>query len=152
MTTRTLILIAMTGCILIGSRFSSSAATIPAGTLLVVQTVDTVSSQDRVGKKFAAQLDRDVVVNGTVLLRAGTKVFGKVESSRALSGPQSRPLTLNLTAISSNGREVPIVTMQAFQAESTRKGPRGRVTITSSRFVFPHGSKMQFHLAQPVSL
>ena len=59
------------------------AATIPAGTTLVVETLDTISSQDRVGKKFAAQLDRDVVVNGTVLLRAGTKVVGKVETSRA---------------------------------------------------------------------
>ena len=151
MTTRTLILIAMTGCILIGSRFSSSAATIPAGTPLVVQTVDTVSSQDRVGKKFAAQLDRDVVVNGTVLLRARTKVVGKVETSRALSGPRSGPLALNVTAISSHGRELLIATTQAFQPES-RRGPRGRVSITSSRFVFPHGSKMQFRLAKPLNL
>src|SRR5205814_260066 len=49
------------------------AATIPAGTTLVVETLDTISSQDRVGKKFAAQLDRDVMVNGTVLLRARTE-------------------------------------------------------------------------------
>ena len=34
------------------------AATIPAGTTLVVETLDTISSQDRVAKKFAAQLDR----------------------------------------------------------------------------------------------
>jgi hypothetical protein len=129
------------------------AVTIPTGTTLVVRTLDTISSQDRAGKKFTAQLDQDVVVNGTVLLRAGTKVFGKVESSRALSGPQSRPLTLNLIAISSHGREVPVVTAQAFQAESTAPtGPRGRVTISGSKFVFPHGSKMQFRLAQPLNL
>src|SRR5205814_8107824 len=93
----------------------------------------------------------DVVVNRTVLLRTGTKVVGKVESSRALSGPRSGPLALDLTAISSHGREVPIATTQAFQPES-RRGPRGRVAISSSRFVFPHGSKMQFHLAQPLNL
>jgi hypothetical protein len=126
------------------------AATIPAGTTLMVKTLDTISAQDRVGKKFNAQLDQDVVVNGTALLRTGTKVFGKVESSRALSG---RPLTLNLTGISSNGREIPIATTQAFAAESTaRKGPRNRVAITGSNFVFPHGSKMQFNLAKPVNL
>ena len=126
------------------------AATIPAGTTLTVKTLDTISAQDRVGKKFTALLDQDVVVNGTALLRAGTKVFGKVESSRALSG---RPLTLNLTAISSNGREVPVATTEAFPAESTaRKGPRNRVAITGSNFVFPHGSKMQFRLANPVNL
>src|SRR6266853_57998 len=107
------------------------AVTIPAGTTLIVRTQNTISSQDRVGTKFTAQLDQDIVVNGTVLLRAGTKVFGRVESSRAGSGTQSRPLTLNLTAISSHGREVPIVTVEAFAAESTaRKGPRGRVTIS----------------------
>jgi hypothetical protein len=152
MTTRTFIIIGMTGGILIGSRFSSSAVTIPAGTTLVVQTVDTVSSQDRVGKKFAAKLDKDVVVSGTVLLRAGTKAVGTVETSRALAGPRSGPLALNLAAISSNGREVPIVTTRAFQPEGTRRGPRGRVSVTSSRDVFPHGSKMQFQLAKPVNL
>ncbi len=153
MTKKTFILIAITSCVSIAAQFSASAAIIPAGTNLTVRTVDTISSQDRVGKKFTAQLDQDVVVGGAVLLRVGTKVFGKVESSRALSGPQSRPLTLNLTAISSHGREVPVVTAQAFQAESTAPtGPRGRVTISGSRFVFPHGSKMQFRLAQPLNL
>jgi hypothetical protein len=88
-----------------------------------VRTVDTVSSQDRVGKKFAAQLDKDVVVNGTVLLRAGTKVVGKVETSRALAGPQSGPLALNLAAVSSRGREISIVTTGVYQPER-RKGTR----------------------------
>jgi len=153
MTKKTFILVALTGCVSIAAQFSASAATVPAGTNLTVRTVDTISSQDRVGKKFTAHLDRDVVVNGTVLLRAGMKVFGKVQSSRALSSPQSRPLTLNLTAISSHGREVPVVTAQAFQAESTAPtGPGGRVTISGSKFVFPHGSKMQFRLAQPLNL
>ena len=154
MTKKTFILIAITSCVSIATQFSASAATVPAGTNLTVRTVDTISSQDRVGKKFTAQLDRDVVVNGTVLLRAGMKVFGKVQSSRALSGRQSRPLTLNLTAISSHGREVPVVTAQAFRAESTAPtGPGGRATIISgSKFVLPHGSKMQFRLAQPLNL
>jgi len=154
MTRKTFILIAITGCVSIAAQFSASAVTVPAGTNLTVRTVVTISSQDRVGKKFTAQLDRDVAVNGTVLLRAGTKVYGKVESSRALAGRQSRPLTLNLTAISSHGREVPVVTVQAFRAESTAPtGPGGRVTIVAgSKFVFPHGSKMQFRLAQPLNL
>ena len=154
MTRKTLILVAITSCVSIAAQFSASAATVPAGTNLTVRTLDTISSQDRVGKKFTAQLEQDVAVNGKAVLRAGTKVYGKVESSRALSGPQSRPLTLNLTAISSHGHEVPVVTAQAFQAESTAPtGPGGRVTIVSgSKFVFPHGSKMQFRLAQPLNL
>ena len=128
------------------------AATIPAGTTLIVRTQNSISSQDRVGTKFTAQLDQDIAVNGTVLLRAGTKVFGRVESSRAGSGTQSRPLTLNLTAISSHGHEVPVVTAQAFDPESSVRKNRRGVAISTSRFVFPHGSRMQFRLAKPLNL
>ena len=42
----------------------SSAATIPAGTILVVRTNETISSDDSVGKTFAAQLASDVVMSG----------------------------------------------------------------------------------------
>lgn len=127
------------------------AVTIPAGTTLIVRTQNSISSQDRVGTKFTAQLDQDIAVNGTVLLRAGTKVFGRVESSRAGSGTQSRPLTLNLTAISSHGREVPVVTAHAFDPESSVRKNRRGVAISTSRFVFPHGSRMQFRLAKPLN-
>jgi hypothetical protein len=113
--------------------------------------LNTISSQDQVGKKFTAELDQDVIVKGAVLLRAGTKVFGKVESSRALSSAQ-RPLTLNLTAISSHGRELPVETAQAFQAENTAwKGRRG-VGVSRGAFVLPHGTKMQFRLAHAINL
>ena len=127
------------------------AVTIPAGTTLIVRTQNSISSQDRVGTKFTAQLDQDIAVKGTVLLRAGTKAFGRVESSRAGSGTQSRPLTANLTAISSHGREVPVVTTQAFEPESAVRKNRRGVAISTSRFVFPHGSRMQFRLAKPLN-
>jgi hypothetical protein len=51
----------------------SFAATIPAGTTLLVRTNQTISSNDPVGKTFSAQLANDVVVAGKVVLRAGTK-------------------------------------------------------------------------------
>src|SRR6476661_4257926 len=86
---------------------SLNAATIPAGTTLAVQTVSSISSQDPVGRSFAAQLAQDVAVKGTVLLRAGTKMFGKIKSSRA-NPRKSEPLTLELTAISGNGRNVSV--------------------------------------------
>lgn len=49
---------------------SLNAATIPAGTTLTVSTVSSISSQDPVGRTFAAQIDQDVAVKGTVLLKA----------------------------------------------------------------------------------
>ena len=61
---------------------SVTAATIPAGTTLAVTTVSLISSQDAVGDSFEAKIAKDVSVKGNVLLKAGTKVFGKVTSSR----------------------------------------------------------------------
>lgn len=130
------------------------AATIPTGTTLTVQTSETLSAQDRVGKKFNAQLEQDVTANGKIILPKGTKAFGTVASSRASTGSQSRPLSLNLTSVYSQGRQIAIVTEGPFEAERNlaRTGRRGRVTVTDTRFTFPSGSTMRFRLAKPVTL
>ena len=57
---------------------SVTAATIPAGTTLTVNTVSLISSQTAVGRSFEAKIAQDVSVKGNVVLKAGTKVFGKV--------------------------------------------------------------------------
>jgi serine acetyltransferase len=93
MTKKTFILIAIASCAWIAACFG---ATIPAGTTLVVQTIDAISSRAVVGRTFTARLDQDVAVNGKVVLRAGTKVLGKIEASRA-NPRNSKPLTVNLT-------------------------------------------------------
>src|SRR5260370_10820188 len=86
-----------------------NAATIPAGTTLTVTTVSLVSSRDVVGRSFEAKIAQDVSVKGNVLLKAGTKTFGKIKSSRA-NPRKSEPLTLELTSISVNGRKVLVKT------------------------------------------
>jgi len=148
-TKKTFILIAIVSCAWIASSF---AATIPAGTTLVVRTLDTIHSNDRVGRTFTAQLDQDVAVNGKAVLRAGTKVFGRIEASQA-NPRNSRPLTLNLTGVSVNGRTIPIKTVSGFQLENKVKGGRaaGR-GITVGPFVAPHGTKMEFRLAGPLNV
>jgi hypothetical protein len=82
----------------------SFAATIPAGTTLLVRTNQTVSSNDPVGKTFAAQVANDVVVAGKVVLRAGTKAVGRVDSSRQFA---FMPLILNVTQIAGKRGLVP---------------------------------------------
>jgi len=128
------------------------AVTIPAGTIIVVRTLDTIHSNDRVGRTFTAQLDQDVAVNGKAVLRAGTKVFGRIEASGA-NPRQSTPLTLNLTGVSVNGRTIPIKTVSGFQLENKVKMGRaaGR-GISVGPFVAPHGTKMEFRLAQPLNV
>src|SRR5947207_12961394 len=75
----------------------TNAATIPAGTTLAVTTVSLITSQDAVGSSFEAKIAQDVSVKGSAMLKAGTKAFGKVHSSRrnprkseALSGADTR--------------------------------------------------------------
>jgi hypothetical protein len=53
LTEKTFILIAMASCAWI---VASLAATIPAGTTLVVQTIDAISSRAVIGRTFTARL------------------------------------------------------------------------------------------------
>src|ERR1044071_5214680 len=89
--------------------WSVNAATIPAGTTLTVSTVSLVTSQTVVGRSFEAKLAQDVSVKGNILLKAGTKVFGKIASSRA-NPRKSGPLSLELASIEVNGDRVPVKT------------------------------------------
>jgi hypothetical protein len=147
-----IILLVISSGIWIGAQLSV-AATIPAGTTLQVRTSTTISSRDTAGKKFQGQLLQDVGAKGTVILPAGTPVVGVVESPRVEVGSSTRPLTLKLTQVSVHGRTVSIKT-QGFEAEnlSPWKGRRGRVQISGGAFVLPHGTTLQFRLAQPLTL
>jgi len=131
---------------------TSFTATIPAGTTLVVRTLNTIQSTDRVGRTFTAQLDQDVAVNGKVVLPAGTKFDGKIESSQA-NPFRSGALVLNLTDVSINGRTIPIKTVSGFEVQNLamRAGARAR-GITVGPFVAPRGIRMEFRLAQPAKL
>lgn len=129
---------------------SSFAATIPAGTTLVVRTLETIHSNDRVGRTFTAQLDQDVAVSGKAVLRAGTKVQGRIEVSQR-NPHESRPLTVNLTDVSVNGRMIPIKTVSGFQVKNKAIGARpGGISV--GPFITPHGTRMEFRLAEPLNL
>ena len=128
-----------------------NAATIPAGTVLNVKTASSISSQDPAGRTFAAQLDQDVAVNGQVLLKAKTQAFGKIKSSRA-NPRKSEPLTLELTAISVNGRNVNVKTNSVQPGNPPRTGRQARYGHTAGTLTVTPGTKMQFQLAAPLSL
>ena len=76
MTKKIFIQIAILSSVWIAAQ-SSFAATIPAGTTLIVQTLNTIHSDDRVGRKFTAQLDRDIVVKGNVVAPSRHEIFGQ---------------------------------------------------------------------------
>lgn len=132
---------------------SSDAATIPAGTTLAVRTASSISSRDPAGRTFTARLDQDVVVNGTTLLRAGTNVSGRIQSSRSsTSRHRSAPLSLQLTSISVNGRSVAIRTNSVQPEATATTAAQRRHGFTAGETVVTPGTQMQFQLAQAVAL
>jgi len=102
---------------------------------------------DPVGRSFAAQIDQNVTLKGTVLLKAATKVFGKIHSSRA-NPRKSEPLSLELTSISVNGRNVPIKTNSVQPGIPTVTARQARYGHTAGTLTVTPGTKMQFQLQQ----
>ncbi len=142
-------LIAITCACVVAS--SLNAATIPAGTTLTVSAVSPITSRDAVGSSFEGKLAQDVAIKGHVLLKAGTKVFGKVRSSRA-NPRKNEPLTVELTSISLNGRNVPVKTNKFQPGSSPRTGRQAFYGHTAGTLVVNPGTKMQFQLAAPLNL
>jgi hypothetical protein len=127
-----------------------NAATVPAGTVLDVKTASSISSQDPAGRSFAAQLDQDVAVKGQVVLKAKTQAFGKIKSSRA-NPRKSEPLTLELTSISVNGRNVSVKTNTVQPGSPPRTGRQARYGHTAGTLTVTPGTKMQFQLLRAVT-
>jgi hypothetical protein len=100
------------------------ALVLPAGTVLLVRMMDSVSSKSAPGTKFAALLQLDLMAGNTVAVKAGTVIHGRVESA-AQAGRVAGKSTLNiaLTDIVIQGKPVPIVTSNYREAgaESLRK-------------------------------
>lgn len=129
---------------------NSLAATIPAGTTLIVRTLDAVVSTDTPGTRFAAQLANNVSVSGKVILPAGTKLSGKIETSRRMVSSSQR-LTVNLIDVQIGGRAVPIKTTGARPLSNDYQTKRG-VTVSRAAYTVPAGKQIEFQLAQPLNL
>ena len=130
---------------------NSFAATIPAGTTLTVTTVSLITSKDVAGRSFEAKIARDVSIKGNVLLKAGTKAFGKIKSSR-YNPRKNEPLTVELTSVSVNGRNVAVKTNSVEPSSPVRTARQARYGHTAGTLTVTPGTKMQFQLLQPVTL
>jgi hypothetical protein len=127
----------------------SSAATVPAGTILVVRTLNAVVSTDTPGTRFAAQLVNNVAVNGKAVLPAGTKLSGKIVTSRRTVSSTQR-LTVDLTDAQVGGHAVPIKTTAIPLSNDYQT--KGGVAISRASYTVPAGKQIQFQLAQPLNL
>ena len=135
------------GCIAVSS---ANAATLPAGTTITVSTVSAFSSKTVVGRSFEAKLAQDVSAKGHVLMKAGSKVFGKIASSR--SNPRKNdPLTVELTSVSVNGRNVAVKTNTFQPGSPPMTGRQAQYGHTAGTLTITPGTLMQFQLVQAVT-
>jgi hypothetical protein len=105
-----------------------TSVSVPAGTTLVVRMMDGASSNDSKGKRFTTVLESDLVVNGQMVAKAGTKVYGRVENAtKAGRYVGKSSLDLRLTELTVGGSIVQIVTGPYAQTGegSLRKAARG---------------------------
>ena len=130
---------------------ASFGVTIPAGTLLVARTLHGISSIDAPGTRFPAELTKDVVVNGKVVLPVGTKVSGQVATSKR-THTSSQRLSVNITDVQVGGRSLPIKTAGAVGLENNAYQTRRGVSVSKSSYQVPSGRKIEFRLAQPLNL
>src|SRR5215470_17546562 len=130
---------------------SLDGATIPAGTMLTVSTVSLISSQTVVGRSFEAKLAKNISVKGSVVLKAGTKVFGKITSSRA-NPRKSGPLVVELSSIEVNGRKIPVKTNDIQPAGPPRTARQAQYGHTAGTTVVNPGTTLQFQLLQAVTI
>jgi hypothetical protein len=129
---------------------SLDAATIPAGTTLTVRTVSLISSQTVPGRSFEAKIAQDVSVKGNVVLKAGTKAFGKITSSRA-NPRKSGPLTVELASIDVNGRRIPVKTNSVQPAGPPQTARQAHYGHTAGTTVVNPKTTLQFQLLHAVT-
>jgi len=104
---------------------AATQVTLNAGTPLVVRTAEAVTSKDPAGKRFSGTLNTDLVAaNGTVIAKAGTKVYGTVQSATQagrVAGQSS--LDLRLTELVLGSTTVPLTT-SGYMDSGERSGKK----------------------------
>ncbi len=85
--------------------------TLPAGQPLLVRMIDGVdSAKNHVGDIFHASLETDLNVNGALVARKGTDVYGRLaEAKKSGNFSGKSELQLELTRLVIDGRDYPLV-------------------------------------------
>ena len=90
----------------------SKTITVPAGTRILIRTVDSIdSSKQKTGYRFTASLETNLQVDGVTVASRGATVYGRLASAESAGRMKgSSELTLELTDIVIKGTTYPLVT------------------------------------------
>lgn len=146
---RLLVIFSLTAC---WTAFTSAeAVTIPAGTTILVQTKEPMTSHETIRKTIRTAVARDVVASGKVALRAGTPASAIVQNSLRHPG-MPEELTLNLTSISVNGRNVTVHTTGAYKPHAHAPRTTHGAPVYINAHTYNEGTVLRYKLAQPLEV
>lgn len=110
-----------------------SSVTVNAGTGILVRMLDGASSRDPRGKRFTTTLETDLVVNGMMVAKAGTRAYGRVVSAQQAGRVAGRSvLDLRLSELVVNGVLVPILTGPYIEAGKSSLAKTAKLTATGA--------------------
>jgi len=123
---------------------SDKSVTVPTGTRLVVRTNGSINSkQHKAGHKFTSRLEADLVVNGTVVAKRGSMIYGVVNEAKRsgrLAGRSS--VELKFTDIMIDNQMMPISTSGVKAVtEGTAKNTVGATARAAAIGGLINGSK-----------
>jgi hypothetical protein len=97
--------------------------TVPSGTVLKVEMVDSVSSANsKPGESFQAVVTEDILVDSQVAIPAGSAVSGRIVNARGLKKIGGRALlSLEFNAVETPSGEVPIQAAWSREGKSETK-------------------------------
>ncbi len=105
-----------------GSQAPEKTMAVPAGTTIMVRMIDSVNSDtNRVGDRFRASLEENLMVGDVLVAPKGADVYGRLEGAKEagrLAGKSE--LHLELTGIMINQKIQPIVTGEYAVAGKSR--------------------------------
>lgn len=112
---------------------AASSVTIPAGTGMLVRMLDGASSRDYRGKRFTTTLELDLTVNGVVVAKAGTRVYGRVANVQQAGRYAGRSvLDLRLSEITVGGALQPISTGPYIEAGASSLAKTAKTTAAGA--------------------
>ena len=102
---------------------NDSELTVPAGTSILVRMIDSVDSdKNHVGDRFRASLEQDLAIDGVVVARRGTDVYGRLAEAKEAGHFEGKSqLKLELTDILINGRLQPVMSGD-YQVSGSSRG------------------------------
>ncbi len=155
---------------------------IPPGTVLLVKMMDSVSSQSAPGASFTTKLEYDLAVNGVVASKAGTLIYGKVQSATQAGRahgtstldvrlvqmvPWGTPIPLSTSSYAQKGKNETKQTAAAAgvgaivgnnygsggkSAQGAAYGAAAAALKPGQTLTIPPGSLVEFSLTQPLTV